>query len=247
MEDSSQISSNNRFISISDLFSESIAVYKSNWKLFTSIQAAPFVVSLLSIITAFLTKSAGFVLFYVIASILVSSFSWLALLWVITREKEITWVESYKRGLTLAVPVSIAGILAAAITLGGFILLIIPGIYLAITYSFVIYIVANEGLKGMEALRASRFYVKGYWWGILGRAIVFGIAIGIIQMLFSAGSIVPQWETIRQSITSGVEPEIQSSPILEIVGTAFTTFIATPLGMIYTFLMYKSLKSIKRE
>src|SRR4029078_2659696 len=99
----------------------------------------------------------------------------------------------------------------------------------------------------MDALRKSQSYVKGYWWQIAGRGLLFGIVIGIIQMIFSAGSVAPQWETIRQSLSSGVEPQIQSSPILEILGNAFTTFVATPLGMIYAFLMYKSLKSIKGQ
>jgi len=241
------ISSSHTFISVTDLFQNSINYYKEHWKLFVMIQTLPFIIGLVSIITTSLIQSAPLVGFYALAAIIASSFSWLALLWVITKEDTITVADSYKKGLTIAIPVAIAGILAAVITLGGFLLLIIPGIYLAICYSFVIYIVGHDGLKGMDALRASKSYVKGYWWGILGRSILFGIAIGIIQMLFSAGSIAPQWETIRQSITSGVEPQVQSSPLLEILGNAFTTFVATPLGMIYTFLMYKSLKEIKGE
>jgi hypothetical protein len=241
-----------QFISISDLFSQSIETYKKNWKLFTAIQAVPFIVSVLSIVTALATKSAGFVLFYIIASLIVSGFSWLALLWVITQKDTDTGADLfehtkhvYKNGLSLAIPVTVAGLLAGLLTLGGFILLIIPGIYLAISYSFVIYIVGHEGIKGMDALRASTYYVKGHWWGILGRSLLFGIAIGIIQMIFSAGSVAPQWETIRQAIGNGVEPQVTSSPILEILSNAFTTFVSTPLSMIYTFLMYKSLKSIK--
>lgn len=235
----------NQFISISDLFQASIDYYKKNWKLFAAIQAIPFGVSILSVLTAFISKSAGFVGFYVLVSMIVSSFAWLALIWVITREDTITWQESYKKGLTLAVPVAIAGIYAGLLTLGGFVLLILPGIYLAVCYSFVVSIVGHEGLKGMDALRKSKEYVKGYWWGVLGRGAVFGIVIGIIQMIFSAGSLVPQWGTISHSIMNGGEPEITSSPIFEMLGTAFTAFVATPLGMIYTFLMYKSLKSIK--
>src|SRR4029078_9315213 len=109
--------SSKQFISVSDLFKESIDTYKAHWKLYASIQAIPLGISLMSILTEIVLPNAAVVGFYTLASIIASGFSWLALLWVITHNEDLSWKESYRKGLTLAIPATIVGVLAAAITL----------------------------------------------------------------------------------------------------------------------------------
>ena len=43
-------------------------------------------------------------------------------------------------------------------------LLVIPGIIMALAYSFVIFIIVDKGTKGQDALKASREMMKGYKW-----------------------------------------------------------------------------------
>src|SRR5690606_4491634 len=68
----------------------------------------------------------------------------------------------------------------------GFILLIIPGIVLAVWFSQVVFIYAIEGGKGSEVLGRSRQYVIGRWWQVLGRLIVIGLVSLLISFIISA-------------------------------------------------------------
>ncbi len=251
METTSTPSETSRFISVSNLFEETIAWYKTHWKLLAAIQGVPFAISVMSVITLAITPDettqglyAGL---YGLLSLLATGFSWLALMWVITREESLSWKDAYKKSLSLALPSFVVILLSTVITIGGLILLVIPGIYLAIAYSFSQYALFADNKRGMEALRASKFYVKGHWWGVVGRTLLFGLAIGLIQTVLGAGSIAPQWDTLRQAVAEGTKPEIQQSPVFALLGSAFAILVATPLGIIYTFLMYKSLKGVKGE
>lgn len=248
-----QISTNSRdtFISVSNLFRSSIEYYKENWKLLAGIQVPSLVIAIVSIITSMTLKSIPLSIFYGIASVLVSGFSWLALMIVITQRKKHssqslyeTVVQSYKQGFYYLIPASIVGILVFLITVGGLFLLIIPGIYWAISYGFAHYVLFTEGKKGIEALRVSKSYVTGYWWGVAGRSLLFGICVGIIQIFLGAANVAPQWDVILKASAEGVEPEITGFPILEVLSSTFAILIVTPLSMIYTFIMFKSLQEI---
>jgi mannitol-specific phosphotransferase system IIBC component len=76
---------------------------------------------------------------------------------------------------------------------------------------------------------------------------VFGLVVGLISMLIGAGSVGPQWGAIMQSIKNGVEPQIQSNLFVDLIASAFSILVVTPLSTIFTYLMYKSLKEIKGE
>jgi len=72
-----------------------------------------------------------------------------------------------------------AAILYGLIVLGGFILLIIPGIIWAIKFSLCFYFVIDKGLDPIEALKASSRTTMGVKWQLFG----FGILCGLINML----------------------------------------------------------------
>lgn len=57
-------------------------------------------------------------------------------------------------------------ILTFLVVLGGFTLLIIPGIMASLYIYFAQYVYINEGIKGMDALRRSHDLVKDNWWKI---------------------------------------------------------------------------------
>src|SRR5258706_8350382 len=172
-------SKTNSFISVSDLFQETINWYKLHWKLLLTIQAIPFAVAVMSVLTMAITPDettqSVYAGIYGLLSLLVSGFSWLALMWVVGREESVNWKDAYRKSLVLALPSFVIALLSIVIILGGFLLLIIPGIYLAIAYSFSQYALFSDNKRGMEALRASKFYVKGNWWGVFGRGLLFGL------------------------------------------------------------------------
>ncbi|MFA5031248.1 MAG: hypothetical protein WC495_06725 [Patescibacteria group bacterium] len=134
---------------------------------------------------------------------------------VITEAKQFIW------------PLWWASILVVFVVMVGMFLLVIPGIIFAIWFSFTTMIVVLEGLRGTDAMRKSKSYVQGRWWGVFGRLILLSIAIGI------ASSIV---DKIFGSFGS------YSGALFSSLATAF---IFTPFAIAYQYLFYRSISHPK--
>ena len=73
----------------------------------------------------------------------------------------------------------------------GFVLLLIPGIFLACRLIFVPYLIMDKKHKVVESLKLSFYMTRGYFWTILGMAILsfiiimFGIVLFGVGILFS--------------------------------------------------------------
>lgn len=67
----------------------------------------------------------------------------------------------------------------------GFLLLVIPGIIFAVWFSFSQFILISEGLGVRASLAKSKKLVKGRFWQVLGRLIVFALTIGLFQIFLS--------------------------------------------------------------
>ena len=123
---------------------------------------------------------------------------------------------------TMAIPLLIMFILMGVMIVGGLVLLILPGIYLAIAYSFAPYLIIEKGLGVWESLETSRKAITQYWWRYFGLMlasvllIIAGIIplfIGLIWVLplitIAAGEVFV--ETFNDSTTQGAE-ESEESP-----------------------------------
>lgn len=66
----------------------------------------------------------------------------------------------------------VTAIISTLFVLGGFILLILPGIYIAVRMSFAVYIVADTGAKPMDAIRESWAMTKGKFWALFRYNII---------------------------------------------------------------------------
>jgi uncharacterized membrane protein len=71
----------------------------------------------------------------------------------------------------------------------GFMLLILPGIYLAISYSFTYALVVDKGLGTWEAMELSRKTVTKQWLKFFGLALLAGLGIMISAIPFGIGLI----------------------------------------------------------
>ncbi len=76
----------------------------------------------------------------------------------------------------------------------GFILFIVPGVWVYIALAFAMPVLLSEGLRGRAALRRSRELVKGRWWRTFGVIalgfLLAGITSSIVQGLFVIGIFV---------------------------------------------------------
>jgi hypothetical protein len=74
------------------------------------------------------------------------------------------------------------------IYLFGFVLLIVPGVLFVVWFAFSRFIIIEKGLKIKESLLKSKEMVKGIYWKILGRLIIFGAFMILLEIILS---IVP--------------------------------------------------------
>ncbi|MDG1654643.1 MAG: hypothetical protein P8H58_04725 [Luminiphilus sp.] len=125
---------------------------------------------------------------------------------------------------TMAVPLLIMFILMGVLIVGGLLLLILPGIYLAIAYSFAPYLIIEKGLGVWESLETSRKAITQYWWRYFGLMLVSALLIiaGIIPLFIGLIWVLPIVtiaagevfvETFNDSITQGVE-ESEEAPTI---------------------------------
>lgn len=170
-----------------------------------------------------------FALSFIISFLLVILLFWaeVSLLYAIKeREAKIGVKESFKKGWLKIIPFVWISLLAGLITLGGFFLLIIPGIIFAVWFVLSTYVLVSEDLRGMNALLRSKQLVKENWWGVFWRFLAIGSIGIVIDLIISA---------IAQFL----------SPLLgNIINSIFNLFFI-PFALTFGFLIYENLKHQK--
>ncbi len=153
-----------------------------------------------------------------------------ALLYAIKDSQEGIGVsEAYRRGWHKILSYWQVGLLAGFITMGGFLLLVVPGIIFATWFSLAVFVLIAEDLKGMDALLKSREYVKGKWVEIFWRFLF----VSIISLIISLVSILI-FTFLKIPFGAQISPFV--------IG-----LFLTPLVMSYSYLVYNNIKAIKGE
>ena len=97
--------------------------------------------------------------------------------------------EPYSQFIPLVVMLVLMGLLIV----GGFFLLVLPGIYLAVAYSFAPYLMIEKNMGVWEALETSRKAITTCWWryfGLLLIAVLLFI-VGTIPLLIGLVLVLP--------------------------------------------------------
>ena len=163
---------------------------------------------------------------FFLATFISQTWSQTALLYAIKDSHEGIGVgEAYRRGWHKILSYWWISFLAGFITIGGFLLLIVPGIIFGIWFSLAIFVLIAEDLKGMNALLKSREYVKGRWGGIFWHFFFIGIITFIPIAIFSS-----------LKIPFGAE-----------ISRFATELFMMPLATTYSFLIYNNIKELKGE
>ncbi len=101
----------------------------------------------------------------------------------------------------LFVPLLITGLLMTLLIYAGFLLLIIPGIYLSLAYQLAIPLAVERKLSPWQALEASRKAITQHWFKILGLYLALCL-IGFISALPLGIGLV--WSVPLMIISGGV-------------------------------------------
>jgi len=87
-------------------------------------------------------------------------------------------------------PLILAGLLVSALTAVGFVLCVLPGIYLAVSYIFVLPLVIDKKLDFWPAMEVSRQVVHKNWWPMFLFAIVMLLIVCLGAIACGLGLII---------------------------------------------------------
>jgi len=239
-----------KMISVSELFEKSFAVYKTIFWPVIKISLAP----LLTLIPVVVLGVLAVLVYYFVPNYSVANTSYIILgilgvvdlaffivVMYIARIASLIIVKNNDPKLKLKEAFMMAkskawiflgtSLLATLFIFLWLLLFIIPGIIMSLYYTFVSWIVLEEGLSGSQALKRSKHLVKGYWWDVFGRSILPTIIIGFILGMLSGfmvgedGSGQASYDFITQIIS----------------------LVTAPFFLAYSYYMYKSLVNIKNK
>jgi hypothetical protein len=135
--------------------------------------------------------------------------------------------ESYRAGARLFWPLIWVAILECFAIFGAFVMLVIPGIWLAVGFILVNFTLVLEGKRGMNALAASREYVRGYWWATFGRLIVLTII------------------TVGCYIIIEIPFVIVGGTIGQAMASLITLLFVAPFSIAYHYVLYQNFTMLK--
>ncbi len=241
-------------ITAQDLVKKSANLYKDNFKLFLELAilvtlpsiTVSVVVTILKAIFAGVNQEFFVVILYNILFLVLSVISAILVLWfsIVTvriiaaryEKKDTPSISSYLHtDKKLILPVIGASILSGIIIVGGFILLIVPGIIFAVWFAFVMYAVALDGKDSVSSLTFSKNLVKGKWWATLWRLIV-PAAVYIVGTYLLQTPI----SIILNILGSSLLVSIIAVITTYIINTLFTPFLVAS-----QVILYLNLKSTK--
>ncbi len=147
-------------------------------------------------------------------------------------------------------PFVIVAILQSAVTLGGLLLLIIPGILFMVWYAFAEFAVLLDQKRGLEALSYSRSLVRGRFWPVLWRLVGGPVLVGIAYAIVM-GILAAIWWALTDTPLpdlgsgSGVYPLERSLLWLDVLDTIVQTLIISPVFLVYGLSLYEELKKTR--
>jgi hypothetical protein len=214
--------------SIGSLFSDSWKLYKERWQVLVEIVLLPTLVVALGYVLFYLGSPfsllGGLIIFI---GYIIFVFSMLPVIFSLHHAAGVD--ASYKATIGWFWPFVWVTVLEILAVMGGSIMLIIPGMWLAVALMLMAYVFVIEHRRGVDALRQSKDYIKGYWWAILGRVLLLGL-------IFLVATIIIE---IPVMIIAGNAARVLVTMVL--------TLFFIPFSVIYHYVIFENLRALKPE
>jgi hypothetical protein len=136
--------------------------------------------------------------------------------------------QSYRFGFHRLGSVLLVSVLVGLATVGGLILLVIPGIYIGVRLCVSIEALVVEGRRGTQAMGRSWELVGGHWWHAFGTLLVAALLTGIVNAVITAPFGATNW-------------------FAQAVAAAVATVITLPYGVLVGVLLYLDLRARKER
>ncbi len=213
--------------SLDTLFAGAWRLYKTRFSVLLKITLVPAVLIVLGQLAISRRTPTAEVI-----GVLIGFVGWLtsivaSLALIVAAARDAKMEDAYGTALKLFLPSLWIAILEGIVVMGGFVLFIIPGIFVAIALAFANFALVLEDRRGMHALAESREYVRGYWWAILGRNMLLALIYGALVML-----IYTPFTIIFGGLVGGI---VYGLLLLAIV----------PFGICYSYTIYENLRCLK--
>lgn len=252
------------------LLVEAWSSYKQNWRVLASIMLPLFAAQMLYYIVVFFSDrmagagsetSISQLLFIEIGGkpispillsimVLASLFASIALILAIIRSQDrISFQAAYRLAGSKLIPFIWLGVLLNLAVVVGFLLLIIPGVIAIVWFAFAPFVLLEEDVRGTQALRRSRDYVRGRWKQIAWRLFVVFVLIILVSVAVTTILIIL---SVLGGFLLGLIPgtaggvKIATAGVLAslIIDTGISTLILQPFAVIYAYLLYKKVRSV---
>jgi hypothetical protein len=216
--------------SIGALLKGAWKIYKEKFWTLLSIMVLPLISVALTLLCEkiFVVVPSIFPLIFTLAAIILGIWAQVSLICAISdREQKISFSTAFSLGRKKIWSYLWISFLVSIITVGGTVLLIIPGIILSIWFSLATYVLVAENYKGFDAILRSKQLVSGHWGKVLLRFFV----IGIIPAIITIGVSIFAKTVVGTQAASGIN--------------GLASLLITPFCAVYSFLIYEDLKRIK--
>lgn len=206
-----------------DLFLLTWTDMQSHFSLIASIMSVPIILYFAaSVSREMMTRDDMFSsgILYAFAQLAGAIFLLLATIGIIKQVKsgwKLSVEETYRIALPYFWPLVWVSLLSGLVVLGGFLLLLVPGVILAVMLSFSRIAVVVDDKRGMDALMWSKELVHGLWWEVFKRLISLGLLLGVVSILL------------------GIVPYIGSA----------LSILTVPFSMMFVVRLYDELKALK--
>jgi hypothetical protein len=138
-------------------------------------------------------------------------------------------VHAFVSGFEAFTPLFFAVLIAAVGIAVGFVLLILPGVYLAVRWFFVPQAVVIDGARGTGALTGSSQLVQGFWWRTFGLVVMVNLAASLVAVVVTAPFT---------GIASSTDDAVWA-----LVGTIVAESITSPFVALFSTLLYYDLRA----
>jgi hypothetical protein len=136
--------------------------------------------------------------------------------------------QSYRFGFHRIWSVLLVSVLVGLATVGGLILLVIPGIYIGVRLAVSIEALVVEGRRGTQAMGRSWELVGGHWWHAFATLLVAWLLIGVVNAVIPAPFSGAGW-------------------FVQAVAAAVATVVTLPYGVLVGVLLYLDLRARKES
>lgn len=136
--------------------------------------------------------------------------------------------ELLRAAVPFVLPLFAAGVLAAIGIAIGFLLLIVPGLFLLTIWAVIAPAIVIEGSGVFEAFGRSRELVRGHGWQVFG-VVVIAFLIAVVAAL----------------VLTGIAEEIADGPLLAIVFSALASTVTAPIEALVAAVLYYRLLALQ--